>query len=120
MRRWKIGRSCPHSVLHMRRARESGSLYPDSLLTHEHPRVHPQGLFSHLMAPLVSFPGMMQAMSWVLLLLLSAGEWWERHYWGLNHRRGEWVWEESAGMWRGGCSRSQPVLCAPRESSSLD
>nr|XP_048292920.1 paired immunoglobulin-like type 2 receptor beta-2 isoform X2 [Myodes glareolus] len=57
----------------MKRARECGSLYFDSLLTHEHPRVHPQGLFSHLMAPLVSFPGMMQALSWFLLLLLSAG-----------------------------------------------
>ncbi|XP_075831740.1 paired immunoglobulin-like type 2 receptor beta isoform X2 [Microtus pennsylvanicus] len=73
MRRWKIGRSCPHSVLHMRRAGDCESLYPDSLLTRDYPRVHPQGLFSHLMAPLVSFPGMMKAVSWVLLLLLSAG-----------------------------------------------
>ena len=115
-----MGRSCPHSVLHMRRARECGSLYPDSLLTRDYPRVHPQGLFSHLLAPLVSFPGMMNVMSSVQLLLLSAGEWWGPHYWGLNHRRGEWVWEDSAGMWGGDCSRSQPVLCAPRESSSSE
>ena len=29
----EMGRSCPDSVLHMRRTRERGALYPDSLLT---------------------------------------------------------------------------------------
>ncbi|XP_049988902.1 paired immunoglobulin-like type 2 receptor alpha isoform X3 [Alexandromys fortis] len=56
----------------MRRPGGCGSLYPDSLLNPECPRLPPQFLLSCLMALLVSFHGGNGVIAWVLLLLLTA------------------------------------------------
>ncbi|XP_028718440.2 paired immunoglobulin-like type 2 receptor beta [Peromyscus leucopus] len=68
----EIGRTCPQSLLHRIGPRRCGSFYPESLLTPEHSKVPEQGLHSGLMALLVSLPGGNQAMTWILLLLMSA------------------------------------------------
>ncbi|XP_075813059.1 paired immunoglobulin-like type 2 receptor beta isoform X3 [Microtus pennsylvanicus] len=64
-----MGRSCPHSVLHIQ-LRGWNHFCSDCLLNPDNPRDPPQDLFSLLMSLLVSLPGGIPDMAWVLLLLL--------------------------------------------------